>query len=159
FQSLGGGEDAAVKGVPLVQIHLRSGFLDDVLKARVEIVRHLLEHDLRVIRQCIQDAAHVDVFPRLDGLIDDAKEIQGILQVVEVEDHADAAGDACRMRQDHIACGGEVIGAAATQVHDAGHHGKLGFGAKTSQLAPHDVGGGDAAAGAVDAHHHGTYPW
>ena len=91
--------------------------------------------------------------PDLIGVASDVELLHRVLQVVGVQDHADAAGDRRRMGDDLIGGGGQVIRSAGADVEQAGHHRQVRATFEDVQIVPHDVGGRHAAAGAIDPQH------
>ena len=60
------------------------------------------------------------------------------------------------MGDDHVSGRGQVVGAAATGVHEADDHRSVRAGLEVVQFAPHDVRGRHRPAGAVEAQDHCT---
>lgn len=75
------------------------------------------------------------------------------MQVEEVEQHADAAGDGRLAGNDLIASRGQVVGSAGSGIQQASDDRFAGANLELLQVATHGTAGGDAATVAVNSQH------
>ena len=102
----------------------------------------------------LRGGADVRLLAGLDGLRDDIELGHEVLQVEEVEDHADAAGDGGLAGDDLVGSGGKVVSPARCRVEQAGDDRLTGTSPELLEIAAHGEAGSDAAAVAVDAEYH-----
>ena len=82
-----------------------------------------------------------------------------VLQIVDIQNATDAAGDGRRVGDDCVGGGGQVVATAGADVHQASDDRQAGARFEGGQIARHDVGGRDAAARRVDAHDDSADMW
>src|SRR5262249_23674369 len=75
--------------------------------------------------------------PAFKKLRQDAEATHQVLGVVQVQPHANAAGDGRWVGDEEVAGRGQVIGPAAAQVHQAGDYGPPRVGPESLEIPPH----------------------
>jgi len=112
-----------------------------------------LEHRAVLLVHFTEERAHVFHGAALDYVHVRAELRERAGELRRDHDNADAAGDGRRQCVNLVRAAREVVPAGRTQIEDRGYDRLAGALAELLELAVHQVGRGDAAAGRVDAQH------
>ena len=92
----------------------------------MKLVTHLLQQAAILVVERLHGRADIDLGTTLDRPADNVESRHQILEIVEIQNAADAAGDRRRMGDDIVRRCGQVIAAARGNVHQTGHGRQVG---------------------------------
>lgn len=148
FLGEGGGEDASVH---VGGIDGRAGLQDGILEALVHFGGDLFHQTATILIEFANGGAEIGEITGANWGGLDILLFHGVGEIVEIDDDTDAADDGSGVGEDGIAGRGEVVGSTGTDIENDCHD---RFGARDAiefDFTSHEVAGGYATAGAIDA--------